>query len=382
MAKAEATRRKQRSPEAASLATAQNATVAKVFLKEWVGVGVLIFGGCCSNVYTLEVLVTQEPRSGHLITLAQFLLVATLGLFQHLKSPKLGYIPRLVPRSIPISHWLAMVCLYWTLSVLNNYALGFKIPMPLHIIFRSGSLLVSMLLSWGIFGARFSRQQVTGVVLVTVGIIVSTYSSAISHSAGRPSLDMSLSEYIFGLAVLFIALVLACLLGQFQQYTYGKFGKHWREGLFYTHILGLPPFLFLWNELKTQIIAYNHSTPISVGEMLAPILGVLPKSLVHIVLGSWWVHVQIPQMWLFLLLNTATQYMCISAVHKLSSMVTSVSLNLVLSVRKFVSLVLSLILFDNHFTGGHWVGTAAVFAGTAVYTNAAARNTQIKSKGD
>ena len=32
-----------------------------------------------------------------------------------------------------------MVAFYFVLSVINNYALGFNIPMPLHMIFRAVS---------------------------------------------------------------------------------------------------------------------------------------------------------------------------------------------------------------------------------------------------
>ena len=32
-----------------------------------------------------------------------------------------------------------MVAFYFILSVINNYALGFNIPMPLHMIFRAVS---------------------------------------------------------------------------------------------------------------------------------------------------------------------------------------------------------------------------------------------------
>ena len=39
-----------------------------------------------------------------------------------------------------------MVAIFFTVSVTNNYALGFDIPLPLHMIFRSGSLVTNMLL--------------------------------------------------------------------------------------------------------------------------------------------------------------------------------------------------------------------------------------------
>jgi solute carrier family 35 (UDP-xylose/UDP-N-acetylglucosamine transporter), member B4 len=59
---------------------------------------------------------------------------------------------------------------------------------------------------------------------------------------------------------------------------------------------------------------------------------------------------------------------CISGVHKLSSIATSVTLNLVLTIRKFISLVVSVIVFKNPFLFGNWVGSVCVFIGTVVYS--------------
>ncbi len=59
---------------------------------------------------------------------------------------------------------------------------------------------------------------------------------------------------------------------------------------------------------------------------------------------------------------------CISSVYKISSITSSVTLNLILSIRKFISLLISIAMFGNEFTTGHWLGTAAVFVGTLIYT--------------
>ncbi len=58
---------------------------------------------------------------------------------------------------------------------------------------------------------------------------------------------------------------------------------------------------------------------------------------------------------------------CIAGVQKLSSMTTSVTLNLVLGIRKFISLILSVLLFSNDFTAMHGLGTSIVAVGTVLY---------------
>lgn len=135
---------------------------------QWVWTLGFIIGGCCSNAYALEMLVTDAPQSGNrnkwpgrlifvlgnLITFAQFLLVATEGLIVNLEF-NAGIFPHLKERKIPLTRWFIMVLLFFFSSQLNNLAFGFKIPMTLHIIFRSGSLIANMILGVLILGKRY-----------------------------------------------------------------------------------------------------------------------------------------------------------------------------------------------------------------------------------
>ena len=47
---------------------------------------------------------------------------------------------------------------------------------------------------------------------------------------------------------------------------------------------------------------------------------------------------------------------------------SSLTVTLVLTLRKFGSLVFSLVYFKNPFTVAHWVGTIMVFLGTLIFT--------------
>jgi UDP-xylose/UDP-N-acetylglucosamine transporter B4 len=219
----------------------------------------LIFGGCCSNVYTLELLVQHVSKSGNLITFGQFVIVAVIGLYANLS----GF--RLKKRSIPIFYWIIMVLLFSAVSVLNNYALGFNISMPLHIIFRSASLLFSMIIGYLFFNQRFSVAKIFGVILVTLGIVITTFETANQTSS---SSSASMSEWILGISILTAALILSCFLGQYQQWLYQRYPKEWKEGLFYTHILSLPLFGFLYQDLSNQISIYNASARLSVFDIV------------------------------------------------------------------------------------------------------------------
>lgn len=52
--------------------------------------------------------------------------------------------------SVPLSRWSVQVILYLTTSLLNNTAFAYQIPMAVHIIFRSGGLVINMALGWAI----------------------------------------------------------------------------------------------------------------------------------------------------------------------------------------------------------------------------------------
>lgn len=80
------------------------------------------------------------------------------------------------------------------------------------------------------------------------------------------------------------------------------------------------------------------------------------------------VNIDLPILWMYLIGNIITQYMCISSVYVLTTEVSSLTLTLVLTLRKFLSLIFSIIYFQNPFTVGHWIGTVLVFVGTLIFT--------------
>ncbi len=71
-----------------------------------------------------------------------------------------------------------------------------------------------------------------------------------------------------------------------------------------------------------------------------------------------------------LLANTLTQLLCTAGVNRLTTRVPALTVTLILVVRKAVSLVLSVVLFDGSDVtwGMLWSGAFLVFAGTVGYT--------------
>lgn len=307
----------------------------------------LTFIGCCTNVYFLEILTNKVPGSGNLITLAQFLFISVKGFIQESRFGTKKSV-------IPIKNYLSLVTMFFVVSVLNNYALNFNISMPLHMIFRSGSLIANMILGMIIMKKSYSIREYVSIVMISVGICMCTMASAnekkqvINNESNDTINKEKFSDFfwwIIGIIMLTTALILSACMGLIQEKLYKKHGKHPDEALFYNHVLTLPMFIFLFNDIKVQYNTFNNSEPYD------------------LVLFS------LPIIWIYLIGNTLTQYVCIKSVFVLTTECTSLTVTLVLTLRKFTSLMISILYFQNPFTITHWIGSAFVFGGTIMFTN-------------
>ncbi|CAG8490399.1 1412_t:CDS:2 [Funneliformis caledonium] len=195
--------------------------------------------------------------------------------------------------------------------------------------------------------------------MVTLGVACATISSANVNQKEDINNSKSTSDYVIGISLLSIALVLSCFMGLYQEFTYVKYGSNWREGLFYTHFLALPLFLIFYSDMKEQIQGFNQSMPVSLEKAFSmlPVDIYIPNSINQVLKSC-----VIPRTWTYLIMNVLTQYVCISGVHRLNSIATALTLNLVLNLRKFTSLVISVWYFDNEFHIGMAIGGILVFS--------------------
>jgi len=63
-----------------------------------------------------------------------------------------------------------------------------------------------------------------------------------------------------------------------------------------------------------------------------------------------------------------TQDLCIRGVFLLTSVSNTLTTTLTVTIRKFASLIFSILYFKNPFTVLHWVGSVLVFFGAALYS--------------
>ncbi|XP_022806161.1 UDP-xylose and UDP-N-acetylglucosamine transporter-like [Stylophora pistillata] len=194
--------------------------------------------------------------------------------------------------SYTASNYVMMVIFFFSSSVVNNYALNFNVPLPLHMIFRSGSLVANLVLGMIILKKRYNFSKYISVLMITVGICLCTLASANKLLAG---------------------------------------------------------FLLLYKDILRHFSIFNSSAPL-------------------ILLDS---SIQVPKLWAYLAGNIVTQYICIRSVYILTSECTSLTVTLVVTLRKFTSLMFSIFYFKNPFTLYHWCGTVLVFGGTLIFVELA-----------
>ncbi|CAE6450046.1 unnamed protein product [Rhizoctonia solani] len=297
---------------------------------------------------------------------------------------------RFRPLKIPLSRWILQVVLFLAASLLNNAAFKYSVPMAVHIIFRSAGSVTNLLMGLA-SGKKYTRTQIISVLIVTAGVALSTTSSlSRKRPKSKPDGDFHTTsltqDYWIGLALLALALILSSIMGLAQERTYAKFGRHWQEGMFYLHFLALPMFALpgIGGDLVQQVKIANASPPVTIAghvqnlagsPVLRPAgpLGARPAGFMDLILERVMsfplFSITLPSFYIPLAVNVFTQFLCVGGVHRLTSQVSSLTVTLVLAVRKAVSLWISVVLVGGH-KGDAWLwgGALAVILGTVAYS--------------
>ncbi|KAH8267841.1 hypothetical protein KR026_009004 [Drosophila bipectinata] len=300
-----------------------------------------VFLGCCSGVVFLELLVKLDPGAGNLVTAAQFAFIALEGF---VFTSKFG----LAKRVISLKDYGLLVLMFFITSVCNNYVFEFNVPMTLHMIIRGGSLISNMCLGTLILKRSYRISQYIAVVMISVGIFICTYFSSREVAGKREhATEADIFWWLVGVFLLVVALFISSYMGITQELLYRKHGKCAREALYYTHLLPLPAFLLMHENIRTHwLLAFEKES------FRLPVL-----------------DLAVPLILVFLVGNVLAQHLCISSVYTLTTECTSLTVTLILTLRKFISLVFSIVYFRNPFTLYHWLGTLLVFIGTLMFSN-------------
>ncbi|VDL78217.1 unnamed protein product [Nippostrongylus brasiliensis] len=302
-----------------------------------------VLGGCMGCMVFVEKIAKEEPSSMNLMTFSTFFFIACHGLIFTSKFFT-------VPNKIPLRGYLPTVITFFTVNVINNQALNFHVPVPLHIIFRSGSLLANLLLSVVLLKKKYSLRKYLSVFAITIGIVICTLATSDLEKNSGLSYEEAAKHYrewSIGIAMLIFALLASAYLAICQQRMYQAYGKHSEEAMFVTHAISLPLFAFMASDIMAAARKFNESTPFTLLDVQLPV----------------------PSLWMNLLFSCVLQYYCIRFVYRLNSEVEALTVTLVVTLRKFLSLVVSIWWFQNPFTQQHWLGAALVFLGTLAFAD-------------
>ena len=182
------------------------------------------------------------------------------------------------------------------------------------------------------------------------------------------------SEFVAGLAVLFVAQFLSAIMGLYTQLTYAKYGSYWHENLFYSHALSIPLFCFFTSPMLSQFRKLLQSSHVQNSPLLARAFSTFSKpdqatqnTQIASVLTAPTSFEVIPKHVFTLALNAITQYACIRGVNLLGARTSALGVSIVLNLRKLVSLFLSIWLFGNKLPLGVMLGAAVVFGSVGIW---------------
>lgn len=222
-----------------------------------------------------------------------------------------------------------------------------------------------------------------------------------ASEAERETGSAYMVTWAIGVGILTAVLCLQSVLSEYQNWAGRTYGRAPTEGTFYMHTFSLPVLLALmvikfdWSIMAgfgipfpLPVITFSDIiNRVALWSSSPPAAGYL-ADVANGVTGSGWpvqwsatiTHTALsligcanmPVLWLFVSLNVITQYICIRGVYELISVSDPLTVNVALTVRKAVSVVVSIAIFNNTFTAYHWLGAALVFGGAFYFTQSPA----------
>lgn len=182
-----------------------------------------VFVGCMLSIIFLEKLVKADPGIGYLVTFSQFLFISIHGFIFTVKCGT-------VKPNIALYDYFLLVIMFFSGNLANNVAFNFNIPVPLHMIFRSGSLVANMIMGIIILKKKYTFVKYFSVGMITVGIALATVMSSgpvkcndcgglrnetVYTSTTAPEVDDFFFRWIIGISLLTFALFINARMGRF-----------------------------------------------------------------------------------------------------------------------------------------------------------------------
>ncbi|KTW26822.1 uncharacterized protein T551_03284 [Pneumocystis jirovecii RU7] len=331
----------------------------------------LIFGGCCTNVFTLEAIIKKEPNAGIkyykklaslkikglLITFFQFLFITLEGLLYHFFTTSTF----LIKRNIPLYNWFIIVFLFFSSSFLNNKAYGYGISIPIHIITQSGGTLITVILEWLCANKKFNIQEILAVLILTLGVIITNISN-VSNISNKHSSKSSILEYIIGIIILIISQIFRSFMNIYMEKTVKLYSPNWREVNFYMHFFSFLIYIPILPTIYSQVKLLSFYET-SYTSQFADTFSYNP-----LYIFTKFKHSKTFNYAFYFFINVITQSLCVQGINRLNIISTALTTNIILSSRKFLSLILSIYIFGNEIYLETILGVILVFGGGIWYS--------------
>jgi len=221
----------------------------------------------------------------------------------------------------------------------QNAALGTALPALVLIMLKNGNLVANMLVCAALLRRRYGLQQIAGVLCITCGLILTSIAgqkdaSAVQGASGSGSA-------VLGGLLLGCALLSRAVSGCVQEVACN--GSVVQEVLFFRSLLGLPAVLLHWRSIREHVVLWSSSAASLEG-------------------FQWWGP------WQLLAANVVFDHAARVCVTHLIDRTSALTANLVLTLQRFVSFVISALFLSQGKVGlGMWLGAVAVVLGSLLY---------------
>lgn len=309
--------------------------------------------GCCSNVYTFERLIKINSKTTTLLTLCQYIFIFSISIIYLIFNKywlnnnnnnykTKFYLPKYF---IPV--------LFQTLtSHMSNYVFQLGFTIPTHIIIRSMSTTITMILGLLIWKKSYNRKKsynwkkIIGSIMVVIGNILFTFDL---ENIKFGNIKLNNNDSYLGILILIFADLINSIVMLYKENIYQNNEKgnnhnknlEWKSALFYYNfyaIIFYIPFSFsIKNEFNLFMKNLNDNND-NYSEILQIIL--------------W---------------NLITQLSCILGVNILVFKISALSMSVIMLLRRFISLFLSIYIFNKNINILGYFSIGIVILGTFIY---------------
>lgn len=290
----------------------------------------LTVSGCCSNVYTFEQIIKLNSQITTLITFSQYLFIFIVISIYLNHTGYWNKNSQSIWKTLSFQYLFPVISQNLTAN-LSNYVFRYNIPMPTHIILRSSSCVITLVLDWIIWGKKCNLDKIVASFLIGLGTVLFTMDVKTTSDE-----IISGNDNFMGIFTLLGATIINNWTSLYKEKIYqNKLNKiDWKEVLYYSYFYGLLFFIPFLNTILKEFEQINMDF----------------------------------DMFQIFVLNWITQLGCILGVNILSFKVSALSLNIVLLIRRFLSLFLSIYIFETPIGIKGHIGMILVILGTILYS--------------